>query len=252
MPKQARKVSLISVHDYDRDRYSAYYEINVSGTDAEGWRWRTRIYSRSELADQGEETVRMNKVLEHAVDVCTSKDEADTAAQMWVKAHMETYRRPVSKQAGFILWSALLGFLVAAFRPLFTLSYSTAIRDSRLDAIINAIDGGAGPGLWRIYDGSRPATCGTATTLLAEITLSDPCATKSGQVLTFDNTPALTDSSANATGTASWFRLVDSTGTCCVDGSVATSASDLNLTTTSIVATQPVTVSSATITAGQA
>lgn len=247
--KEARKVSLINVHDY-RNGYSAYYEINVAGSDAEGYRWRTRIYSRSEKEkDEDGNVVPMNKVLEQAVDVCKTRDEADTAGQTWVKQHMEAYRKPASAQAGFVLPS-LIRWLLSAFAPLFALGYSTTIRDARLQAIINAIDGGAGPGLWRIYDGSRPATCGTATTLLAEITLSDPSATLSGQVLTFDNTPALTDSSANATGTASWFRLVDSTGTCCFDGGVGTSGNDLNLTTTSIVATQPVTVSSATITAG--
>ena len=58
------------------------------------------------------------------------------------------------------------------------------------------------------------------------------------------------DSSANATGTATWFRLTTSGGTAVVDGNVGTSGSDLNLTTTSIVATQPVSCSSFTITEG--
>ena len=58
------------------------------------------------------------------------------------------------------------------------------------------------------------------------------------------------DSSANATGTATWFRIVDSGATFILDGDVGTSGSDLNLTTTSIVATQPVSVTSATITEG--
>jgi hypothetical protein len=210
--------------------------------------------SRKELADQADDnTPRMNKVLEHAVDVCKTKDEADTAGQTWCLEHMKAYRLPTNKQAGFVsMFSMLARWLLAAFRPLMTISYSTTIRSNRLTQVINAIDGGSGAGLFRIYDGSRPGTCGTATTLLSEITLSDPCATESGQVLTFDNTPALTDSSANATGTATWFRVVDSTGTCCIDGSVGTSGSDLNLVTTSIVATQPVTVTSATITAGNA
>jgi hypothetical protein len=252
MAKQPNKISLVNVHDYGKDTHSAYYEINVAGSDKDGWRWRTRIYSRKELdKDDDGNVLAMNKVLEQAVDVCKTKDEADTAAQQWVIDHMKAYARPVSAQAGFILTS-LLRWIASAFLPRFVLSYSTTIRDARLQTIITAVDGGAGPGMWRIYDGSRPATCGTATTLLAEITLSDPSATISGQVLTVDNTPALTDSSANATGTASWFRWVDSTGTCCVDGSVGTSGQDLNLTTTSIVATQPVTVTSATITAGNA
>jgi hypothetical protein len=61
------------------------------------------------------------------------------------------------------------------------------------------------------------------------------------------------DSSANATGTATHFRLFQSNGTTAVmDGDVGASGSDLNLTTTSIVATQPVSVTSFVITDGNA
>lgn len=133
----------------------------------------------------------------------------------------------------------------------FALAYSTTIRNARLNAIRDAIDGGAGAGLLRIYDGSRPATGGTATTLLAELTFTDPCSTgASSGTLTMSAITA--DSSANATGTATWFRCVDSTGTFCVDGSVSTSGSDLNLNSTSISSGQNVAVSSFVITAGNA
>lgn len=131
------------------------------------------------------------------------------------------------------------------------LGIATAIRNGWLDDLKTALDAGAGAALIRIYDGSRPATGGAATTLLAELTCSDPSATAaSNGVLTFS---AITqDASANATGTASWFRMVDSAGTFVLDGSVGTSGADLNLTTTSIVATQPVSITSATITAPNA
>jgi hypothetical protein len=111
------------------------------------------------------------------------------------------------------------------------------------------IDLGVGAGFLRIYDGTRPATGGTATTLLAELTFSDPMAPSAAAgVLTAS---AITqDASANATGTATWFRCVDVSSTFCLDGNVGTSGSDLNLTTTSIVATQPVSVSSFAITEG--
>lgn len=133
----------------------------------------------------------------------------------------------------------------------FALAYSTTIRNARLNAIRDAIDGGAGAGLLRIYDGSRPATGGTATTLLAELTFTDPCSTgASSGTLTMSAITA--DSSANATGTATWFRCVDSTGTFCVDGSVSTSGSDLNLNSTSISSGQNVAVSSFVITGGNA
>ncbi len=60
------------------------------------------------------------------------------------------------------------------------------------------------------------------------------------------------DSSANNNGTATWFRCVDSTGTFCVDGSVGTSGSDLNLNSTTISSGQNVAVSSFVITGGNA
>jgi hypothetical protein len=120
-----------------------------------------------------------------------------------------------------------------------------------LTQISTAIDGGAGAGLLRIYDSTRPATCGSATTLLAELTFTDPCkSTIASGVLTFASITA--DSSANATGTATWFRCVDSTGTCCIDGNVGTSGSDLNLNSTSITSGQNVAVTSFTITEGNA
>ena len=127
------------------------------------------------------------------------------------------------------------------------LAYSTTIRHAMLDAITTAAGNGA---LLRIYDGSRPATGGTATTLLAELTCGTPfAASASGGVLTLGSITQ--DSSANATGTATWFRIVKSDGTTHVlDGSVGTSGSDLNLTTTSITSTQPVSVTSFTITEG--
>lgn len=131
------------------------------------------------------------------------------------------------------------------------LGLATAIRNSRLNVIRDAIDAGAGAGLLRIYDGTRPATGGTATTLLAELTLSDPCApSASGGVLTFSAITA--DASANATGTATWARIVDSTGAFVTDLSVGTSGQDLNLNTTSITAGVQVSVTSASLTEGNA
>lgn len=127
------------------------------------------------------------------------------------------------------------------------LAYSTTlVRNAMLDAITSAI---GTSGLLRIYDGTRPASGGTATTLLAELPLSATAApAASGGVLTFN--AITTDASANATGTATWFRIVTSGGTFVIDGNVGTSGSDLNLTTTSIVATQPVSVTSFVITEG--
>jgi len=131
------------------------------------------------------------------------------------------------------------------------IAFAVTTRNGWLDNINTLLNAGAGAALIRIYDGSRPATGGTATTLLAELTCTDPAApaAASGE-LTFS---AITqDSSANATGTATWFRMVDSAGNFVLDGNVSTSGSDLNLTSTSITATEAVSISSATITAGNA
>jgi hypothetical protein len=126
------------------------------------------------------------------------------------------------------------------------LAFVTSLRNARLDAITTAMGASS---LTRIYDGTRPATGGTATTKLAELANSATFApAASGGVLTAN---AITqDSSADATGTATWGRGTTSGGTAVMDWNCGTSGSDMNLTTTSIVATQPVSVSSFVITEG--
>jgi hypothetical protein len=123
------------------------------------------------------------------------------------------------------------------------------VRNTRVDSIRIAVDAGAGAGLLRIYSGSKPTKGGVpAGVLLAELTCADPCGSSTTGVLTF--TVPFSDTSANATGTAAFFYLTDSTGAFVCDGDCGTSGSDLNLTTLSIVATQPVQVTSLTITDG--
>ncbi len=128
------------------------------------------------------------------------------------------------------------------------LAYSTTLRNARLDQITTAV---GASGLVRIYDGTRPASGGAATTLLAQLTCSATfAAAAAAGVLTVN---AITqDSAADATGTATWFRVTTSGGTFVIDGSVAASGSDLNLTTVSIVAGGPVSITSFTITTGNA
>ena len=133
------------------------------------------------------------------------------------------------------------------------LGFTATARNNRLDEITALIDAGTA-GLLRIYDGTRPANADTAVggqTLLAELTMnatSFPAA--SGGSMTAN---AITDdSSANANGTASWFRIVDSAGNAVVDGDVGTSGSDLNLNTVSISAGVTVSVTSLVLTDGNA
>ena len=131
------------------------------------------------------------------------------------------------------------------------LSYSTSLRNAQLDAITTFAGGSC---KLRLYTASRPATGAAISTqtMLAELTCNATFAAgASGGVLTLN---AITsDTSADATGTATWFRIVKSDGTTFVlDGNVGTSGSDLNLNTTSIVSGATVSISSFTITAGNA
>lgn len=131
------------------------------------------------------------------------------------------------------------------------LSYNTTLRNNRANEITTLTDAGAGAGFIRIYNGTRPATGGAVTTLLAELTFSDPSfAAASGGVLTASSITQ--DASANTTGTATWFRQVDSDGNFVLDGDVGTSGSDLNLNDVSIVSGVPVSITSYVITEGNA
>jgi len=204
-------------------------------------------------------------LIDEAVDVAATKDAADTAAQEWVREKMKARRKGSSAVHSYAIPLPLdpladavrdiygeLRYLWRKFGgPLLALAYSTTVRNNRMVQVRDAIDGGAGAGLMRIYDGTRPATCGTATTLLAELTHSDPCAgAPSAGALTFSAITA--DASANATGTATWYRDVDSTGTCCIDGNVGTSGAELNLNSTSIATGQQVSCTSKVYTEGNA
>lgn len=97
------------------------------------------------------------------------------------------------------------------------LAYATNLRNARQDAITTFTGGSA---LLRLYDGTQPSTGGTATTLLSELTGNATFApSASGGVLTLNSITQ--DSSANASGTSTWFRWVKSDGTTHVmDGTV--------------------------------
>lgn len=116
------------------------------------------------------------------------------------------------------------------------LGFATTLRTARASQIVAAIDAGAGAGKLRLYNGTRPATGGTVTTLLAELTFSDPCGTVTSGVLTFSGIAS--DASADNTGTATWFRIVDSTGAFVLDGTITVTGGggDITMTSTSIQA----------------
>ena len=125
------------------------------------------------------------------------------------------------------------------------------------DAIVDLIDAHATlAGLVEIRTGAQPASADAAATgtILASITFNDPAfgaaadAAPGGRA-TADVTPALQDTSANASGTAGWFRAYQGGGTpAVIDGEVGTAGADMNLDNTSINTGQTVSIKSWTIT----
>lgn len=131
-----------------------------------------------------------------------------------------------------------------------TISLTTAVRNAKLDAITTQAGNAA---LLRIYDGSAPANANAAlsgNTKLAELVMGTPFAAgASGGVLTAG--AISNDASADATGTASFYRVYKADGTTVISqGSVGAGSGDLSLNTTSIVSGGPVAVSSFTYTEG--
>lgn len=120
-------------------------------------------------------------------------------------------------------------------------TYTTAVKTARMNAVKDQIDAGAGAGKLEI------GTSGMAS-VLATITLADPCGTVTNGVLTFSSMPR-SDTSADASGTAAAARIRDSNDVDIVTGlTVGTSGTDIILDSVSITAGQTVTINSATIT----
>jgi hypothetical protein len=128
-----------------------------------------------------------------------------------------------------------------------TVHIAAAVRDDMMDALAAAIDAGAAGATLEIRSGTQPANAdATATgTLLVTFTFADPFndTPSSGGVLTIDAAPDLS-ATAVAGGTATWGRLKDSNGNTILDGSVGTSGSTFNITSTTIVSGQTVTLTS--------
>lgn len=129
---------------------------------------------------------------------------------------------------------------------------SITVRNARLDAIETTV--GTAP-LLRIYSGSMPADCATARsgTKLVEITCpSDWMAAASSGAKAKSGTWSV---AAVAAGTAGYFSLQDSGGTTChMQGTVTATGGggDMTLDNTSIASSQTVTVTTFTLTDGNA
>jgi hypothetical protein len=128
---------------------------------------------------------------------------------------------------------------------------SNTAANAAADAVARLLDNG----YLRIYGGSQPTDANTALgaqVLLAELRFNATSApAASAGVLTFNAFTA--DSSADATGTAAWFRALKSDGSTVVfDGSVGTSGANLNLNSVAIQSGAAVSVSAFTYTQSEA
>ena len=128
------------------------------------------------------------------------------------------------------------------------LQYSNGTRDAQQQGLITYAGSGCKINL---YSGTQPANANTAIstqTLLVELTISGGFGTDSNGTLTFNT---VSNGTAVASGTASFFRIFKSDGTTVVmDGSVGTSSADLVLNTTTIATNDTVAITSGTIVRG--
>ena len=129
------------------------------------------------------------------------------------------------------------------------MAYNLNLSNVAANVEANALAVLANTGYIRIYDGAQPANADTAVsgqTLLAELRFGSTAfgAAVAG-VITAN---AITsDTSANASGTASCFRALESDGTTVLfDGTVGTTGCDMNLNSVAISAGATVSISAMT------
>lgn len=118
--------------------------------------------------------------------------------------------------------------------------YNTTLKNTRMTDVVTALGSAA---KLKIYTTALG-------TLLAQIPLANPAGTVTGGVLSFSGTP-LTEASADASGVAAAAQVVDGSNVVIISGlTVSSTSGDIVLSSTNIVAGQPVTVTSASITHG--
>lgn len=133
------------------------------------------------------------------------------------------------------------------------LRFIPALRSAIADLWTSYFDAGAGPAIIEFYTGAIPAALGDALTdqvKLGTLTCSDPAAPQTAGVITFDTITQ--DSGADASGTAAWAYIKDSTGAIVNAVDVSNAAGDglIKLNTTAIVEDGPIQMTSLTFTVG--
>lgn len=130
---------------------------------------------------------------------------------------------------------------------------NAAILAAMATALAAGINAGAAAPEIKFYTGTKPAGPATAIstqTLLGTLVCSDPAVVASGAVVTFD--AIAPDTSADASGTATWARILDGDGTAVIDVDVSNAAGTgvIKLNTVTIVASGLIQITSFTLTVG--
>ena len=131
---------------------------------------------------------------------------------------------------------------------------SNAAAIAAADAIVDRVDLNSPPGHLKVYSGSVPTDADTALgaqVLLADLTMSNPAFGAAADIAPGARATASAisdDTSANATGTASFFRIDQGGGTTVMQGACATSGSELNFNSVAISSGAIVSVTSFTVT----
>ena len=114
-----------------------------------------------------------------------------------------------------------------------SIQLSVAVRNARLAAILATVGAGA---VLKIYTGSVPASCATGPTgtVLATVALPTPfMGTPSGGVVAKSGT--WDEPSADASGTAGYYRLLDSSAVCHEQGTVTATGGGGDMTVNNVV-----------------
>jgi hypothetical protein len=126
--------------------------------------------------------------------------------------------------------------------------YGTTLRNNQVSQIQTTV---GASGTLKIFSGAEPANCAAAdpTGLLATIVLPASFLTSSGGVTTIAGSWSVAASGGGAGTNALCFRMYDGSSVCHVQGNCST---DLVLNNPNIATGQTVTVTSFTVTAGNA
>ena len=124
--------------------------------------------------------------------------------------------------------------------------YSAATKTARMQAVADEIDGGV-----IVAGGTLEIGTTAFAAVIAIFTLTDPCGTVSGNVLTFDFDPDLSTVGVGGGGTAAVARIKDSDGTIVVSGLTVTATGgggDIELDNLSIATDQVVNLATGALT----